>query len=92
MLAARPRATRPTDGHPSPRTDMTPRRVLLRIKKLRKFLDGRIREWRKARDGAEDDEGRHRAAARVEAYQDVREQMLDERLPREEEAAGQESG
>lgn len=60
---------------------MTPRRVLLRIKKLRKFLDGRIREWRKARDEAEDDESRHRAAARVEAYQDVREEMLDERLP-----------
>lgn len=63
---------------------MTPRRVLLRIKKLRKFLDGRIREWRKAREGAEDDESRHRAAARVEAYQDVREEMVDERLPVEE--------
>lgn len=63
---------------------MTPRRVLLRIKKLRRFLDDRIREWRRTRDGAEDDESRHRAAARVEAYQDVREQMLDGRLPREE--------
>jgi hypothetical protein len=69
---------------------MTPRRVLLRIKKLRKFLDGRIREWRNARDGAEDEESRHRAAARVEAYQDVREEMLDERLAVEEE--GDEAG
>lgn len=64
---------------------MTPRRVLLRRKKLRKFLDGRIREWRQARDGAEDEESRHRASARVEAYQDVREQMLEGRLPRQEE-------
>lgn len=63
---------------------MTPRRVLLRIKKLRKFLDDRIREWRRARDGAEDEESRHRAAARVEAYQDVREEMVAERLPVEE--------
>lgn len=67
---------------------MTPRRVLLRIKKLRKFLDGRIREWREARDGAEDEASRRRAAARVEAYQDVREEMLDERLALEEEAEG----
>lgn len=68
---------------------MTPRRVLLRIKKLRKYLDGRIREWRRARDGAEDDESRHRAAARVEAYQDVREQMVGERL-RQPEQGGEE--
>lgn len=82
---------------------MTPRRVLLRMKKLRRFLDQRIHEWRRARDGAEDDESRHRASARVEAYQDVREQMLGERLDpgdegepeepsEEEEAAGQASG
>lgn len=70
--------------HFSRRSEMSPRRVLLRIKKLRNFLDGRIREWRSAREGAEDEEGRHRAAGRVEAYQDVREQMLDGRLPVEE--------
>lgn len=69
---------------------MTPRRVLLRIKKLRKFLDGRIRDARKARDGAEDEESRHRAAARIEAYQDVREAMIDERLPVDE--GGDEGG
>lgn len=59
---------------------MTPRRVLLRIKKLRRFLDDRIEDWRRSRDGAEDAEGRHRAAGRVEAYQDVREEMVGERL------------
>lgn len=64
---------------------MTPRRVLLRIKKLRKYLDRRIREARRARDGAEDDEGRRRAAGRVEAYQDVREEMIGERLAEEQE-------
>lgn len=69
---------------------MTPRRVLLRMKKLRRFLDERIREWRRARDGAEDDESRHRASARVEAYQDVREQMLGERLDRRDEEASEE--
>lgn len=63
---------------------MTPRRVLLRIKKLRRFLDGRIRDWRGSRDGAENGESRHRAAARVAAYQDVREEMVGERLPAEE--------
>lgn len=65
---------------------MSPRRVLLRIKKLRKYLDDRIRESRRSRDGAEDVESRHRAAARVEAYQDVREQMVGERLPQREES------
>lgn len=59
---------------------MTARRVLLRIKKLRKYLDRRIREERKARDDAGDDEGRQRAAGRVEAYQDVREEMIGDRL------------
>lgn len=63
---------------------MTPRRVLLRIKKLRKFLDRRIRDERRARDGAEDEEGRLRAAGRVEAYQEVREEMIGERVPAEE--------
>jgi hypothetical protein len=65
---------------------MTPRRVLLRIKKLRKYLDRRIREERRARNGAEDEEGRRRAAGRVEAYQDVREEMIGERLADEEPA------
>lgn len=67
---------------------MTPRRVLLRIKKLRNFLDGRIREYRQAREEAEDEASRERAAARAEAYQDVREQMLDGRLPVDEEGEG----
>lgn len=65
---------------------MTARRVLLRIKKLRKYLDRRIGEERRARDGAEDEEGRRRAAGRVEAYQDVREEMVGERLAGEEPA------
>lgn len=71
---------------------MTPRRVLLRIKKLRRFLDGRIEEWRGTRDGAEDAEGRHRAAGRVEAYQDVREEMVGERLDVPGEGQGAEDG
>lgn len=59
---------------------MTSRRVLLRIKKLRRFLDARIDEWRSSRDGAEDEEASQRAAGRLEAYQDVRERMIGERL------------
>jgi len=71
---------------------MTPKRVLLRIKKLRRFLDGRIEEWRDTREGADDEEGRQRAAGRVEAYQDVREEMVGERLHLPGEVEAEEDG
>lgn len=63
---------------------MAARRVLLRIKKLRRFLDERIREATRARDEAEEAEARARAEGLVEAYQEVREEMAGGRLELEE--------
>ena len=72
---------------------MTPRRVLLRIKKLRRFLDQRIADAARERDGADEPEARAEAAGRLAAYQEVRGEMIGERLEAEEvEAADEEAG
>lgn len=59
---------------------MVARRVLLRIKKLRRYLDDRIREAARERDEAEDPEARARAEGLLEAYQEVRAEMAGGRL------------
>lgn len=72
---------------------MVPRRVLLRIKKLRRFLDERIRHAVTSADTAEDAEERAEAVGRLEAYQDVRDEMIGERLDDEEvDVGGEEEG
>lgn len=63
---------------------MTPRRVLLRIKKLRRFLDERIADAARERDGADDPESRAEAAGRLAACQEVRVEMVGERLDLDE--------
>lgn len=63
---------------------MTPRRVLIRIKKLRRFLDERIADAARERDGADDPESRAEAAGRLAACQEVRAEMVGERLDLEE--------
>lgn len=63
---------------------MTPRRVLLRIKKLRRFLDERIADAARERDGADDPESRAEAAGRLAACQEVRDEMVGERLDLDE--------
>lgn len=63
---------------------MTPKRVLLRIKKLRRFLDERIGDAAREREGAEDAETRAEADGRLAAYQEVRDEMIGERLDLDE--------
>lgn len=57
-----------------------PRRVLLRMKKLRRYLDERIREARATREASEDEPDAREAGARIEAFQEVRQAMVGERL------------
>lgn len=77
---------------------MTPRRVLLRIKKLRRFLDERISDAARRREAAagDDAEDRAEAAGALEAYQRVRGEMVGERLDLDEleleEVSGAEAG
>lgn len=63
---------------------MVPRRVLLRIKKLRRFLDDCIRDAVRRRETAGEAEARAEAAGRAEAFQRVRDEMVGERLDPEE--------
>lgn len=66
---------------------MTPRRVLLRIKKLKRFLDERISDAARRREAAGDDgdaRARAEAAGALEAYQAVRGEMVGERLDLDE--------
>lgn len=65
-----------------------PRRVLVRMKKLRRFLDDRIESAREELSKPAGDEEARGTRGRIEAFQEVREEFLGERLEPDDDEAG----